>query len=64
MICMYLLKGIRLNYGHLFSRHIIVKDPKTGKNIYINDDGRNIIDKDGTLTGRVTEQKADQLIDQ
>ena len=56
---MLLLKGIGLNYGHLFRRHIIVKDPKTGKTRYIDDDGRNIIDKDGTLTGRVTEQKAD-----
>jgi len=36
----------------------MIKDAKTGKNRYIDDDGLNAIDSNGVLTGRLTEKEA------
>lgn len=55
VIFIHLLKGMTLNFGHHFKRHIFIHDPKTGKNHYIDDDGLNNINNNGTLTGRITE---------
>ena len=55
IIFIALLRGLKINFGHKFKRHIYIHDPKTNKNHYIDDDGTNVINNNSTLTGKLTE---------